>query len=165
MRHIGIYSGTFDPVHAGHLAFADEAQRAGRLDHVVFMPEEQPRGKVNVSNIEQRVALLQNQLTATHHEIYRASHPRFSIAKTLPELAKQYQNTTFSFLMGSDIVPSLHKWPGIKLLLTQHRIIIGIRASDRAEDIANALDRLQASYVIVTTPHAHMSSRQLRQSL
>lgn len=164
MRHIGIYSGTFDPVHAGHLAFADEAQRAGELDYVIFMPEEQPRGKVHVSSIEQRIAFLQHKLTATHHEIYRANHPRFSIAQTVPELAERYQDAAFSFLMGSDIVSSLHAWPGIESFVTHHRLIIGMRAGDGMEDVVSTLDQLQASYTIVTTPHAHMSSRQLRQT-
>ncbi len=160
LQHLGIYSGTFDPVHAGHLAFADEAQRVGRLDYVVFLPEAEPRGKTRVTPQSERIALLQ-QLTAPQHTVYQAAHPRFTVGETLPELVLQYPRATFSFLMGSDVVPSLPAWPDVEQLL-RYQLIIGMRAGDRMEDVASTLDQLQASYTIVTTPHAHMSSRQLR---
>ncbi|HEU5121705.1 MAG TPA: adenylyltransferase/cytidyltransferase family protein, partial [Candidatus Saccharimonadales bacterium] len=58
MRRIGIYSGTFDPVHYGHIAFAASAIRACNLDEVVFLPEPQPRYKAGVTDIAHRLALL-----------------------------------------------------------------------------------------------------------
>lgn len=162
MPHIGIYSGTFDPVHAGHLAFANAATEANRLDYVVFMPEEQPRGKTNVSDIDRRVLLLRDSLATTNHTVYRANQPRFTIAETLPELIEKYQGATLSFLLGSDVVSSLPKWPDVELLIANHTLIIGMRAHDHTKDIASILDQLGASYTIVTTPHAHVSSSQLR---
>lgn len=69
MLRIGIYHpGTFDPVHAGHLAFANAAMEAGKA-HVVFF--EQPRGKTNVSDIDRRVLLLRDSLATTNHTVYR----------------------------------------------------------------------------------------------
>lgn len=161
MGHIGIYSGTFDPVHAGHLAFADEAQRIGRLERVVFMPEQQPRGKVRVSALEQRIDTLRTQLAATDHEVHHASQSRFTIAETLPELEGKYRGITLSFLMGSDIVPSLPGWPHIERLL-RYQLLIGMRSNDRQESVIEILDQLGATYRIITTSYAHVSSRQLR---
>ena len=165
MQHIGIYSGTFDPVHVGHIAFATEAQRAAKLDRVVFMPETQPRGKTGVMDIQERVNLLHAQLAGTNHTIYQARHPRFTIAETLPELLQEYPDARLSFLMGSDIVLSLHKWPDIEQLLAEAQLIVGMRGSDNLEAITSLLSDLGARHLIVTTPHAHISSRQIRQSV
>lgn len=64
--------------------------------------------------------------------------------------------------MGSDVVSSLPKWPDVELLIANHALIIGMRAHDHIKDVTSILDQLGASYTIVTTPHAHVSSSQLR---
>ena len=48
-KSVGIYSGTFDPVHTGHVAFALEAAQVANLQKVVFLPEETPREKTPTS--------------------------------------------------------------------------------------------------------------------
>ena len=163
--HIGIYSGTFDPVHAGHLAFADAACKAATLEQVIFMPEEVPRGKAGVTDIATRVGHLQAALQASKHEVYRARQPQFTIAQTLSQLQRQYPRTTLSFLMGSDIVPGLAMWPNLNQLIEHHQLIVGMRQPQDRQEIETILRQLGAMYTIVTTPHAHVSSRQIREAL
>ena len=158
MRCVGIYSGTFDPVHAGHLAFANKAAAVAGLAQVVFVPEQHPRGKANVSAISRRVAAL----NATSHSVYQAGQPQFTIADTLPELTSQYPGQELVFLMGSDVAASLHNWPGVEQLVANHKIIIGMRTGGDAKAIEHTLNQLGANYTIVTTAHAHLSSSQLR---
>ena len=165
MLRLGIYSGTFDPVHIGHIAFADEAQRACSLDRIIFMPEEQPRNKTNVTPITARIAQTKTALRHTKHEVYRASHSRFTITETLAELESRYPEATFSFLIGADIVPSLASWPDIDRLLSRHQLIIGMRKGYTQTEVEAELAQLGASYAIITTPHAHVSSRQIRETL
>lgn len=165
MPHLGIYSGTFDPIHIGHIAFADEAQRTCGLDRVVFMPEEHPRNKTNVTPIVARIAQAKTALRHTKHEVYRASHPRFTIAETLAELESHYPEAAFSFLIGADIVPSLASWPDIDQMLSRYQLIIGMRKGHMQTEVEVELAQLGASYAIVTTPHAHISSRQIRETL
>jgi nicotinate-nucleotide adenylyltransferase len=162
MHHIGIYSGTFDPVHVGHVAFADAARRAAGLDRVIFMPEDTPRGKINVTDINARMAQLETALLKSQHEVYRARHSQFTIAETLAELKSQYPDATLSFLIGSDVVPSLAAWPHLDQLIRNHQIIVGMREPHVRQEIERTLRQLDADYLIVTTPHAHVSSRQIR---
>lgn len=163
MPHLGIYSGTFDPIHIGHIAFADEAQRIGDLDRVIFMPEERPRNKTNATPIIARLAQVKTALYATDHAVYQARHPRFTITETLAELEACYPDATLSFLIGADIVPSLASWPDIDQLLSRYQLIIGMRETHNRQHIEAILHQLDATYFIVTTPYAHISSRQMRE--
>ncbi|HVI69805.1 MAG TPA: adenylyltransferase/cytidyltransferase family protein, partial [Magnetospirillaceae bacterium] len=64
MKRVGVFSGTFDPVHRGHLAFALSAQKRAQLDTVVFLPEHSPRGKIAVGSFTHRLEMLR---LATKH--------------------------------------------------------------------------------------------------
>lgn len=162
MRKIGIYSGTFDPVHVGHIAFATEAAREAQLERVVFMPERSPRGKSNVAPLSVRIAQLEEALKDTQHGVYQAMASTFTINNTLKELEALYLQEELHFLMGSDIVPSLARWPDIKSLVAKHPLIIGMRADHDLAEIVSLLDRLGARYQIVVTNYPHASSRHLR---
>jgi cytidyltransferase-like protein len=59
---IGIYSGTFDPVHAGHMAFALQAMQEAKLDRLYFLPERRPRYKQGVEHFAHRVAMLERAI-------------------------------------------------------------------------------------------------------
>ena len=162
MHHIGIYSGTFDPVHVGHVTFADAARRVAGLDKVIFMPEDTPRGKINITDINTRMTRLDAALSESQHETYRARHPQFTITETLVELKSQYPGATLSFLIGSDVVPSLAAWPHLDQLIRNHQIIVGMREPHVQQEIEQILPQLGANCLILTTPHAHVSSRRIR---
>jgi nicotinate-nucleotide adenylyltransferase len=51
MKKIGIFAGTFDPIHEGHVAFAQAVLADLSLDKIYFLPERQPRRKTNVGKI------------------------------------------------------------------------------------------------------------------
>jgi nicotinate-nucleotide adenylyltransferase len=61
-NRIGIYSGTFDPVHSGHISFALQSLKAAKLDKVYFLPERRPRNKQQVEHFGHRVAMLKRAI-------------------------------------------------------------------------------------------------------
>lgn len=128
------------------------------LSKVLFLPEAAPRGKTNVTPLASRV----QQLQAAGCEVYQAEQPQFTIAATLSELRAHYPEAQLSFLMGSDVALGLSAWPDIRQLTDHHQLIIGMRSTDNQQAIEATLSQLGAHYTIVTTPHAHVSSRQLR---
>lgn len=116
-RRIGLYGGSFDPVHLGHLHVASSALAALDLDEVRFLPAPQAphkRGRIALP-IERRVALLRLAL---------ADQPRFAIEDheirrggagytydTLTELAARYgPGVDLVFLIGGDSLRDLPKW-------------------------------------------------------
>lgn len=131
MKRIGIYAGTFDPVHAGHVAFALQALAAAKLDKVYFLPERRPRNKHHVEHFGHRVAMLK-QAAKPHPQFGVLELPdvSFSIRQTLPRLAKRFGDSRLVFLFGSDIAGRIPDWPLAERLLTEHELVIGVRGRD-----------------------------------
>ena len=171
-RQVGIYAGTFDPIHNGHLAFAAQAMHQCALDAVVFLPEPSPRGKQHVTSIVHRVALIQLAIeTEPRFNVLKLNSGQFTIKNTLPKLQQEFGDALFTFLIGSDVAVSLGSWPSIKTLLQRVSLAIGIRESDEPLKIAASMKRLSQEqavpvrYTLVLAAHAGVSSSKLRAGL
>lgn len=131
LKRVGIYAGTFDPVHSGHVAFALQALQAAKLDRVYFLPERRPRAKQQVEHFGHRVAMLRRALQPhPQFEVLELVDVSFSIERTLPTLQKKFPDSELVFLFGSDLVPGLADWPRAEKLLESAELVIGIRSKD-----------------------------------
>jgi nicotinate-nucleotide adenylyltransferase len=133
-RRIGIYSGAFDPVHAGHVAFALQAMQQAGLDKLYFLPERRPRHKAGVEHFGHRVAMLNRAIRPyDHFAVLELPDVSFSIEYTLPRLQRQFADCQLVWLFGSDAASCLHEWPLAERLLQRGELIIGLRSkTDRA---------------------------------
>lgn len=131
---VGIYAGTFDPIHEGHLAFAREAIRVGSLDKVYFLVEPRPRRKQGVRALEHRLNMVKLAVAKDKNlGTIILDHQQFSIEKTLPRLRALFEGAELYMLMGEDVVRHVIDWPHIKDLLSATNFIVGIREGDMAE--------------------------------
>lgn len=163
MKKVGLYSGTFDPLHEGHIAFATAAQKACGLEKIVFLPEAEPRNKPHANGIDARVAAMQRALSGTGFEVYEAQSRQFTISQTLPELEKEFTGAELVFLIGSDVALHVTDWPDVKALVSRYTLVVGMRKDDTEVRVKQALDTIGASYKITYTEHAHVASTQVRQ--
>lgn len=162
MKQIGIYAGTFDPIHKGHMAFADCAAKAAHLDMVIFMPEKSPRAKANASSLEQRLKWLEGALIDSKHKIYNSHHDRFTTHETLAELAALHPDSRLNFLVGSDVALTLARWQDIEQLVQTCQFVVGMRDGDDESEVKQVLARLHADYMIIKVPFPAVSSSHLR---
>jgi nicotinate-nucleotide adenylyltransferase len=162
---IGIYSGTFDPVHAGHIAFAAAALHTCQLDEVVFLPEKRPRGKQNVTTLAHRKVLLEKAIEHTPGlRVVELPSDQFTPKQTLRELRQILSNADLTLLIGSDVVNHLFEWPDIDILLSDVSLAIGIRAGDTQENVARVLQAatLPSSSTFIHTPLSSAASSHIR---
>lgn len=164
MKRIGIYPGTFDPIHAGHIAFAQEAMRTCKLDEVIFLPEHSPRYKTGVTDIIHRTALIRlatQDMPQLSVEIL--SSLQFSVKDTLQELRALRSNARLTLLVGSDVAQTLSSWQNVNTLLRDLSLVIGIREGDGEKALARELRNLANDQItFVTTRHASVSSSAIR---
>ena len=168
MQRVGIYAGTFDPIHKGHLSFALESINTCGLDSVVFLPENQPRSKVNVTpakiRLQQIKAITRNYPTL---DTQLLESPQFTITDTLPEIQNKFKNAKLTLLVGSDVALSLDKWDNIDNLLKTCDIAIGMRTHQTEQEIQTVIAALkqrarQCLFTIVHTDYPSFASSTFR---
>lgn len=128
---IGIYAGTFDPVHGGHIAFALQAMERAGLDKLYFLPERRPRHKKGVEHFGHRVAMLQKAVRPhPKFAVLELDDSSFNIMRTLPKLQARFAGDQLVFLFGSDVIADLPTWPQAERLLEDSELVVGCRRED-----------------------------------
>ena len=141
-KRIGIYAGTFDPVHTGHITFALQSLEAANLDEIYFLPERRPRNKQQVEHFGHRVAMLRRAIKPhPQFGVLELVDVSFSINRTLPFLKREFPKSQLVFLFGSDIVPGLADWPNADKLIKDGELIIGIRSQDDRDTIRGIVQK------------------------
>jgi nicotinate-nucleotide adenylyltransferase len=161
MARVGIYSGTFDPIHNGHMSFALAAMSRASLSAVVFLVEPEPRGKTPVATLQQRRDMVRLAI-ADYPELSLAEplgEAQFTLERTVPKLTERYGND-LAFLIGSDVCQGLHAWPGFAEAAKTAHWIVGIRDSD--PDISTYVQPDKAVVIHVDHENPGLASRTIR---
>jgi nicotinate-nucleotide adenylyltransferase len=166
----GILGGTFDPVHYGHLAIAEEARVALRLDRVLLVPAaHQPlkRGE-HLASPGQRFEMV--RLACAGNDAFEPSTieldrpgPSYTVA-TLEGLAAGGWGELF-FIMGADAVADLPRWHAIQRILELARIVAVGRPGFKPDlaPLTALLPSLPERLTLLEGPQLELSSSELRQ--
>ena len=169
---IGIFGGTFDPPHVGHLILAEECRTQLSLDKLLWVVTDNPPHKhyTNVSPIEQRVDLVQKAIEGnpafdlSRVDIDRPG-PHFAI-DTVRILKNEFPGSEMYYLMGGDSLHDLPTWNRPQDFI---RICDGIgvmrRHADQVdlESLEKVLPGISQKVKIVDAPILEISSRQIRE--
>lgn len=128
MARLGVYGGTFDPVHRGHLAVARSVRKAFDLSQVLFIPARQsPLRDPPLASARDRLAMVRRAIEGTPGfeasaiDIER-SGPSYMV-DTLQGLASQFPGAEFFLILGADAVGELPAWRHAERILTAAQII------------------------------------------
>lgn len=169
MLRVGIYSGTFDPVHRGHISFALRALEVAELDRVVFIPEAEPRRKSAVTPFRDRLRMLELATAGQGGlSVIGLKSKQFTVQATLPELRALFPNAQLFFMLGSDVVATFKdSWPEDDLVDFLHEmpLVVGLRGGATEAVIQEQLKSLptRATCISLNAPHPAVSSSQVRQ--
>lgn len=127
---IGLYFGTFNPIHVGHLVIANYMADFTDLDQVwlVVSPQNPLKEKSTLLTDYHRLALV--KIAIDDNPKLRASDIEFNLpkpsytAKTLAYLKEKYPADEFALIMGEDNLRTLHKWHNHDILLKNHKIYV-----------------------------------------
>ena len=167
---VGIFSGTFDPIHDGHIAFARQAIKAHKLDKIFFMVEPRPRRKQGVKAFEHRQQMV--QLAIRDEPVFGSiilEQQRFTAHATLPLLRARFKGAKLFMLMGDDMLHHLGSWPHVEELISGVSFIIGLRKDSQTEALANlrGLEKargLKLDCKIFVAEHSDYASSKIRLS-
>ncbi|MER1986071.1 MAG: nicotinate-nucleotide adenylyltransferase [Solibacillus sp.] len=163
MKKVGIFGGTFNPPHIGHLIMANEAYEALGLDEVRFMPNAKAPHKAVAEEVTnaQRLRLV---------ELAVATSPQFTVERfemarggvsytvdTMRELIAREPDTKFYFIIGGDMIDSLHTWYRIDELMSLVQFV-GVRRPGTKAETTYPVQMIEA-------PEINLSSTFIRQRL
>jgi nicotinate-nucleotide adenylyltransferase len=127
---LGLFGGTFDPIHHGHLIQARDALEQMRLERVIFIPAAISPHKLlrQTASAEARVAMLQAAISGEERfeiseiELQRQG-PSYAV-DTAEAFQKQYPNTELFYLIGQDNLAELHTWRQVEKLQTLVKFVV-----------------------------------------
>jgi len=147
---IGLYFGSFNPIHIGHLIIANYTVNTTDLNQVWFVVSPQNPFKKSTSLINEyhRLHLIKSAIDGVNN--LRASNVEFKLPKpsytvdTLTYLKEKYPEHEFAILMGSDGFQNLNKWKNYEVILKNHQVYIykrpGFEITIRGGEIFEILD-------------------------
>ena len=141
---IGILGGTFDPVHNGHLAIAEQVRALLKLEEVVFVPAGQPWLKTgqSITSAEQRIKMLRLAIAGKPYfrlsaiEIERAG-PSYTVDTITQMKAQLGMEDELVFIIGWDKLYELHLWKDLPRLLEACRLAAVPRPGYSLPDLTN----------------------------
>ena len=133
---IGLYFGTFNPIHVGHLTIANHMAEHSDLDQVWFVvtPLSPFKKKSSLLDNHQRLEMVY-RATKDYTKLrpsdieFGLKEPNYTI-DTLTYLFEKFPEQEFALIMGEDNLKSFHKWKNYELILENHNLYVYPRLSE-----------------------------------
>jgi nicotinate-nucleotide adenylyltransferase len=138
--NIGLYFGTYNPIHVGHLIIANHIVDYTELDQVwlVVSPQNPFKTKATLLEDYHRLALV--NIAIEGNKKLKASNIEFDLPKpsytidTLTYITEKHPEHSFSIIMGEDNLRSFHKWKNYEQILENHSVFVYPRVLTELEE-------------------------------
>ena len=142
-KKIGLYFGTFNPIHIGHLIIANHMVNYTDLDEVWFVvsPLNPFKKKKTLLDNYARLELVYRAIKG--YDKLRVSDIEFELPRpsytinTLVYITEKYPNKDFALIMGGDNLNSFHKWKNHELILQNHELYVYPRLTSTKSSLDN----------------------------
>lgn len=164
---IGLYFGSYNPIHIGHLAIANYMVEYTDIDQLWFVvsPQNPFKKKANLLADYHRLEMVERAIEGDDR--FRASNIEFNLPKpsytidTLVHLQERYPNHSFKILMGSDNLKIFPKWKNFEMIIENYGIIVYPRPGfDKSET-----EHLKNIEIAENAPLMEISSSFIRNSI
>lgn len=136
MKQIGLFFGSFNPIHIGHIILANHILEFSNLDEIWFVvtPHNPFKEKKTLLNDQNRLYMV--ELALKNYPNMKASNIEFSLPQpsytidTLAYLKERHPSYTFSLIMGEDNLSGLQKWKNADVLIAHYPIYVYPRLTE-----------------------------------
>ncbi len=166
-KQVGIFSGSFNPIHVGHLILANYIKEFTYVDEVWFMVTPHNPLKNADDLLDDKIRLEMTQMAVNKYDDIKVSDFEFNMPKpsytinTLDKLSSVYPESDFTLIIGGDNWNDFHLWKDYKLLLNRYKVIIYPRIGEKI--IID--DNYRENVSVVEAPIVEVSSTFVRDSI
>lgn len=174
MNKIGIFGGTFNPIHIGHLNLAEKISDLLSLDKVIIIPTSEPPHKewLQIAGSKHRYEMC--RLACQENPLYEVSDieikriGRSYTIDTINEISSIYKNSMFYMIMGSDSFLSVMKWFKFKDITKLTTICTAARNEEeykRLNEVQKLLKAEGADTIVCDIPIVSVSATEIRKNI
>lgn len=170
---LGIYSGTFDPLHEGHVLFAQVAIEQFGIDEVIFLPEAEPRYKNDIQPFATRQEMIRvatKDMSQMH--LFEHGEPSHTIEGVLSAVAADYPDDEYFILMGSDVYKNIAKWGerddekgSVDMVKDSVGFVVGLGNISELKELRVVEEQTGLNTRFLESPLAKISSSNIRAAL
>ncbi len=175
LKKTGLFGGTFNPIHLGHLIIAEYFREEAKLDEVIFLPASVSPFKSDKKDIlppDERLKLI---------EISIKNNPKFSVSdyeikkggisytyQTVEHFRKEYPDNEIYWLIGGDQIIQFHKWKNYRCILENVNLAVAIRPNTFKESDKRQIEKKLKSedkILWLNSPNIEISSSDIRERI
>lgn len=158
---VGLFFGSFNPVHIGHLLVATRMREAANLDEIWFVLSPQNPFKLNAELADEQQRLDMLNLSINDIDYFKVCTIEFTLDKpsythiTLKTLKKQYPETEFKLIIGEDNVNKFHEWKEVKWISDNIEILVYSRNTRLTDENGNiekyGMKKINCGYIDISS--------------
>ncbi|WP_447951373.1 nicotinate (nicotinamide) nucleotide adenylyltransferase [Chryseobacterium koreense] len=173
MKKVGLFFGSFNPIHIGHLILANYILENSDMDELWFVVSPQNPFKEKKSLLKDHNRLDMVQLAVQNYPKMRASNVEFSLPKpsytidTLTYLQEKFPDHFFALIMGEDNLDGLKKWKNAETLIKNYQIIVYPRVfeGDTSASLSDQKFRNHENISLIKAPIIEISATEIREMI
>lgn len=166
MKKVGLFFGTFNPIHIGHMVIANYMAEFTDLAEVWFVvsPHNPLKNKSTLLDNHHRIRLVREAIS--DFPKFKASDIEFSLPQpsytinTLVYLKEKYPDKNFVLLLGSDNLGTFHKWKNYEEILKQYELYVYPRPDEYGGELKN-----HSKVKLVPAPRMEISATFIRDAI
>ena len=163
---VGLFFGSFNPIHNGHLMLANYLAEYGGLDEIWFVVSPQNPFKDKKSLLADRHRLYMVEMAIKGDERFQVCDIEFYMPQpsytidTLTRLQERHPNTDFYLICGMDNIESFKKWKNYEMILQYHHLMVYPRKGYSSNELVE-----HPSVTVVEAPEIEVSSTFIREAI
>ena len=163
---VGLFFGSFNPIHNGHLMLANYLAEYGGLDEIWFVVSPQNPFKDKKSLLADRHRLYMVEMAINGDERFQVCDIEFYMPQpsytidTLTRLQERHPNTDFYLICGMDNIESFKKWKNYEMILQYHHLMVYPRKGYSSNELVE-----HPSVTVVEAPEIEVSSTFIREAI
>jgi len=168
---IGLYFGTFNPIHIGHLIIANYMVEFSNLDQVLLVVTPHNPFKDKKTLLDNHLRLEMVHLATKNYPKLKPSNVEFHLPQpnytinTLVHLKEKFPKHQFSIIMGEDNLYSFHKWKNYEAILEHYRVYVYPRIDTKNNSDEDKKALQHPNIHLVDAPIVELSATFIRESI